>query len=147
MKNLLFLVLMCLSFVACEKQDDTSNERRGGNGNNQAPYTQIYTAPTDWNVTFDTSACGIFELNWDAQPGAVTYYVNVIGRPWNCAGSPVNTNQWYFTYGYGCSMIIGHTYDIQLSYFIKDDVNRITTHYYSDTATVRTGSRGLWNCN
>ncbi len=155
MKKIIILILaLCtLGFSACDDSgseiNPVSSEKKGGNGNNPntQPYTLIHTTPTDWNVQFDTSACGTFILTWNSQPGASTYYVDVKERPWNCAGSAVNTNAWYYTYGYGCSMLIGNTYTIQLSYFIKDDVNRVTTYYYSTLETVYTGSFGLWNCN
>ena len=157
MKNLL-IILIALAFASCDNSADVTphspTEKRGGNGNgntggggNTTPYTIIHTTPTDWNVTFDTSACGVFVLNWDAQPNATTYYIDVIERPFQCNGSSVTTNQWYYTYGFGCSMVIGNTYTIGLSYFVKDDVNRVSTYYYSEIATVQTGSFGLWNCN
>lgn len=163
MKNVikfLSVVLVAVSLIMVGCSDDSSmspsGDRRGGNGNGNGngngggggttPYTVVNTAPTNWGVTYDTTSCGRFHLMWNAQPGAVEYFVNVIERPWNCAGSAVTAPEWWYTYGYGCSMVIGSTYHIQLSYFIKDDINRVTTYYYSDTVEVRTGSYGLWNC-
>jgi hypothetical protein len=192
MKQILILMAVLLSAMACEepnttpkdlmeerrnailKDNQSAEERRGGNGNggngqnsnntNPCANYEIYpieNAPaTDWNFTVDTTICGFVIIRWDAQPGFVAYvdscnpslgkyFIGVTPVVYDpissgCAGNYTTTNAYYYQLGSGCSMWPGKEYRIGISWYKRDVTNSKTIVYSSNVYTYKTGSRTPW---
>lgn len=164
------ILIGAIWFVSCEQPADnvlnSSTEQRGprpnGNGNGhgntggsgpQVSYLNL--PPTDWNIQADTSICGIIKITWDAQPGfapcngcypSARGYYFLTATPLSyvqgasCAGSSTTTNEWYHTYGYGCSVFGGNNiYKIDIKWLEWDSVTSTGYWHYAVPDTIVSG--------
>jgi hypothetical protein len=154
MKNTLVTIAAMMIMAACSEAPVTTPEATPSldkkSGGQTTTYTVVNVAPTNWNITSDTSACGTLILRWTdqgRQAGASNYTFDVTPKTPNCAGGLNSaTNILYYTYGWGCSFWPMQTYSVAIKYSWRDDVNKKVFVYSSTPVSVATG-RGSWNCN
>lgn len=164
--------------VAPEKPNiDQSGERRGGNGNgngggnqntdpcaNYPVYPIEYSPVRDFGITVDTTICGMVIFRWDAQQGfnpvtdtcytiARYYYIGFenVGHTNGCGpngGSLSSTNAYYYTLGAGCSLWMGYTYKVSITYVERNTTLQKSIWHTSMPVTFTAGTRAPWlnNC-
>ncbi len=153
MKNTLITFICLLIFTACSKDSPTVQEvtlSADKKTTTTPTYTVVNVAPTNWNITSDTSICGTLIMRWTNQnrpTGSSNYYFTVSPVTPNCAGGlNTTTNILYYTYGWGCTFWPGNTYSVVIRYNWRDDVNKKIFIYSSNPVSVTAG-RGTWDCN
>lgn len=133
----------------------------GNNGNNNPSVSYLDLPPTDWNIQADTSFCGIIKITWDAQPGFAPctgcypsargyYFIKATPLSYtqstSCAGSSITTNEWWHTYGYGCSIYGGNNiYKIDLKWLEWDSTTNTGLWHYAVPDTIVSGYYSIFN--
>jgi len=157
---------------------DQSGEKRGqtnGGGNNpNTPtydpcanypvYPVEYSPSRDFNIRVDTTLCGMVIFRWDNQAGfnpvidscytvARYYYLSFtnVGHTNGCGGggSLSSTNSYYYTLGAGCSLWMGYTYKVSITYVERNETLQKAIWHSSLPVTFTAGTRAPWlnNCN
>jgi hypothetical protein len=187
MMKIINILILALALSSCEQDSDIasvepkadqSGEKRGqtnGGGNNpNTPtydpcanypvYPVEYSPSRDFNITVDTTICGMVIFRWDAQQGfnpvtdtcysiARYYYIGFenVGHTNACenGGSLSSTNSYYYTLGAGCSLFPSYTYKVYVRYIERDTTLQKNIWHTSMPVTFTAGTRAPWlnNCN
>lgn len=171
MKKLIF-IFAALVLSSCEQGSDIASVtpkadptgRKRGQTNTCPTYVDVNMTAANFNITADTSICGMVVFRWDPQAGfnpvtdtcyttARYYYINIapVGHTNGCigGGSISSTNTYYYTMGAGCSIFPSYTYSVSVSYVEHNNALQKNIWHYSTPITFTAGTRAPWlnNCN